>query len=283
MNDRTEEENVELLREWWGRFGNTVLAAILLVLGGMVGWHLWDQQRMVRANEGALAYQTYLDALEAYEADPDERTKAALLEAGEVLEQSFEGTAYAIFAALGRARVAVREDDLDAARAALERARDEATSDYMRDLALVRLARVQYAQGNAQGALWSLDDVRTPGMETLTQELRGDVHRSLGDIDAAAEAYRAALAEAELPEIRLLLELKLNGLGKTLPGSDARMVRAPGTREGAGPEPGAEPRTDGDGAAPRAPTEAEDTPPADPAGPDPDPDPAPAGSAGAGA
>lgn len=279
MNDRTEEENVEMLREWWASYGSTLIASIVLVLGGIVGWHFWDEYRIARANEGALAYQGYLDALEAYEADPDDGTRAALLEAGAELEEDFAGTAYAVFAALGRARVAVREDDLDTARAALERARDDATSDYMRDLALVRLARVQYAQGNAQGALRSLDAVSTPGMETLTQELRGDVHASVGDVDAAAEAYRAALAEAELPEIRLMLELKLNGLGEALPDSDARLVRAPGA-DGAGDGAEGTPpgTTNGEADGP-----AEDAPGAgdSAAGPAPDGE-APPGGAGAG-
>ena len=175
MNDRNDEETVELIQEWWREYGTTVIAAIVIVIAGVVGWHFYDEHQTRRANEGALAYRTYVDALEAFEADRSDDNRETLLAAGDRLKADYAGTAYAVFAALGRARLHVIDDDLDAARLELEWAREEATSDYMRDLALVRLARVQYAAGNNQGALWALDDVSTPGMEVLTSELRGDV------------------------------------------------------------------------------------------------------------
>lgn len=252
MNDRNDEETVELIQEWWREYGTTVIAAIVIVIAGVVGWHFYDEYQIQRANAGALAYRTYAEALESFEADRSDENRAALLAAGAVLKADYAGTAYAVFAALGQARLYVIDEDLDAARLELEWAREEATSDYMRDLALVRLARVQYASGNSQGALWALDDVSTPGMEVLTAELRGDVHARLGDVEAAAEAYRSALSEAELPEIRLLLELKLNDLGVPVPGSSARVVDVPGVEAAAEAEADPEAEVAGEGA--RAPT-----------------------------
>jgi predicted negative regulator of RcsB-dependent stress response len=228
VNDRNDEETVELLQDWWREYGITVIAAIVIVIGGVIGWHFYDARQLERANAGAVAYRSYVDALEAFEEDRSDANRSTLLATAESLKADYAGTAYAVFAALGRARLHVIDDDLAAARTELEWARDEATSDYMRDLALVRLARVEYAAGNNQGALWALDDVTTPGMEVLTAELRGDVYANLGDTEAAAEAYRSALSEAELPEIRLLLELKLNDLGVVLPGSSARLIDVPG-------------------------------------------------------
>lgn len=227
MNDRTDEDNVELIQQLWREYGATVVGSIVLVILGVIGWHYYDEYQLARANEAALAYRTLTEAQAALDAEDTEGNREAFLAAIDEIKSDYPGSAYAVFAAMGRAGLLVQDDELEQARAELEWARDQAGSDYMADLARIRLARVQSALGNTQGALWALDEVRSPGMEVLTAELRGDIHAELGQDDLARAAYEEALALNEIEQVRILIEVKLNSLGGISSAVDGELIPMP--------------------------------------------------------
>lgn len=258
MNDRTDEDNVELIQQFWREYGATVVGSVVLVIAGVIGWHYYDAYQLARANEAALSYRAFTEAQAALDTADTEENRAAFLAAIDSVMTDYPGSAYAVFAAMGHAGLMVQDGELEQARAKLEWARDQAGSDYMRDLARIRLARVQRALGNTQGAMWALDEVRSPGMEVLTAELRGDIHAELGELELARAAYEEALALNEIEQVRVLIEVKLNSLGGRSSAVEGELVPMPD----AGAEPEPEPVSDledaTDAPAEAAATDAED-------------------------
>ena len=62
--DRTDEETVELIREWLQQYGLTIIAGLVLGLGAIGGYRYWqNQQETQRLNESA-QLDTLLQALE---------------------------------------------------------------------------------------------------------------------------------------------------------------------------------------------------------------------------
>ncbi|MGD8642707.1 MAG: tetratricopeptide repeat protein [Chromatiales bacterium] len=191
MNDyMTEEEKVEAIKEWWRENGRSVVAGVVLGLGGLFGWRGWVDYREGQAEAASLAYVEMRQAAQAG------LTEAALAQ-GTSLREDYASTPYAALAALEAARIAVEDGDLATAETELRWAVDQARQDSVRELARLRLVRVLSAQGNYAAALGLLDSAPfSTAYEALVYELRGDIHRARGEREQAIEAYEQALATA---------------------------------------------------------------------------------------
>ena len=86
--------------------------------------------------------------------------------------------------ALDEAKKAADDENLAAAIQALVEARDAAPDALLAELAMIRLAKVQYAQGNAEEALQTLQSVRNRGYKSWALELTGDIYLAEGDSGA---------------------------------------------------------------------------------------------------
>ena len=147
-----EEEQIARLRTWWDTNGNSVIAGVVLAVVGIVGWNWYGGYSEERVYEAARAYQSYLDA-------GDGERDAAL----EALAADHGGTAYHAFALLNEAKGAVDEGDLEAGRVALEAVVASVEDALIKDLARIRLARMQQALGSSDEALATLSAVRSEG------------------------------------------------------------------------------------------------------------------------
>ena len=47
-NYDSEQEQVEDIKKWWKENGRSVIAGLVIGLGGMVGWKSWDQAWFTR-------------------------------------------------------------------------------------------------------------------------------------------------------------------------------------------------------------------------------------------
>jgi predicted negative regulator of RcsB-dependent stress response len=89
----------------------------------------------------------------------------------------------------------------------LRSARVAASDALLADLASLRLARVQYALGEADAALQSLQSIRNEGYRSLALELTGDIYLAQGKTEQAYAAYTSAL-DSSGDQTRPLLEIK---------------------------------------------------------------------------
>ncbi|QTF93427.1 tetratricopeptide repeat protein [Halomonas sp. BM-2019] len=209
---RTEEEQLEALKRWWKQNGLSLIAGVALAAAGIIGWNAWQNYQENQATAASLRYQQLINLSAGNELD-----EAGLIQARELVGEITDNhgrTLYADLARLIDARLAVAQDDLPGARAALEALIDASGRDYVKGLARLRLARLQVAEGDAEAALATLDTGVPEALAAQRAEVRGDAYHALGRESDAGEAWREALALAEARDQPLYgVQLKLDNLG----------------------------------------------------------------------
>ena len=155
-------------------------------------------------------YITLMELVDDTSSDAGERLALA-----QALKSDFPDTTYAVYAAFQAAKEKVEQGDLAAAEEELSWAVDNSDA-LLAPVARVRLARVQFARDNTSAALATLDSIETEGYGLVINELRGDIHSTDGDVDAAREAYRLAYEQAQQQGVESpYLKMKLDDLAAT--------------------------------------------------------------------
>lgn len=192
-----EEEQIARLRSWWSEYGVTVIVAVVLSVAAIVGWRWYESYTENKAHEGANAYATY-QAAQGSEKEA----------AGYQIAENFPGSAYHIFVLFERAQSAVEAGDLLAADALLTTAVEEADAALLRDLAKIRLAKVQRGLDRSDEALATLDAIGNTGYSSWALEAKGDIYVSRGELEMAYQAYSAAIDALAPGEQRPILAMK---------------------------------------------------------------------------
>ena len=203
----TEEEQIEAIKDWWKENGRAVIAGVVLAVIGLLGWHEWTAYHKQQADAASDQYQTLDNAFKAGKAAP-------AIQAGEVLEKNYGGTAFAVLAALRLGSHFNEAGDLNKAATQLRWAVDHASSNALKSLARLRLSRVLLAQKKYDDALALLKQSEEGPYASQFAELRGDTYAAKGNAAQARTAYQEALADQGLsPQRRHLIQIKRNELG----------------------------------------------------------------------
>ncbi len=203
----TEEQQVEALKKWWKDNGKSIIAGIVIGLGAVLGWRAWVQHQDRVAGQASNEFDKLV--LAAARQDPK-----AVSTLADHLVLEYDGTPYPTFARLMQARVALTEKHPKAAEKALRAAIESAPDRSIRAVAVLRLARLFQAEGDADGAASLLSTYPVPKAFAAEAALvKGDIALAKGDTAAARRAYQSALdkgvGNADL------VRLKLNDLPAT--------------------------------------------------------------------
>lgn len=204
----TEEEQIEKIKECVRQYGPTVLISILIVLIGSFAWRYWQgHEELIRA-KASIGYESMMTSFLREDAS------SAQIQ-GKELIKLYPKTPYAQLASLTLARLAVDRNDLSTAKNRLNWVIRHARAKSLRQIARNRLAQVLIYQKQYNEALNLLQIVDDPGYQGAIDALKGDIYEGLGNIDAARDAYKKALAllpkdAANWP----LVEMKLNDIAK---------------------------------------------------------------------
>ena len=127
----------------------------------------------------------------------------------------YKDTAYAIFARLALAKIAVSKGELDAAAGDLQWALDNIGQESFRHVINLRLVRVLIAQNKLSEANTLLASSTVRGEFSVSyKELEADILRLEIKIDAARSAYQEALGMAQASgQDTIILQMKLDDLG----------------------------------------------------------------------
>lgn len=222
----TEQEQMEMLKRWWRERGAQTLLLVVLGVGGWFGWHQWQDYSDRKAQQASLLYAEMISLA----TDTDElnaQQRARLSELAGALKERHGRSQYAHYAGFVQARLAVLDQNLEAAETEL-RAIMAAADEELAAVAGLRLARVLAARGVYPEALAVLERNVPKALVSQYAEVRGDIQVLSGDHVAARAAYQLALDTLGAPDenARAILELKLNQVlpGAVTPPSDADVV-----------------------------------------------------------
>ena len=207
---RSEEEQVEALKRWWNENGKSLLAGIAIAILGVVGWNYYGDMQQQEAETASAYYQRLLGNASASQMGAAERS--AIKQDAQTLKDEFSDGAYAQYAALMLAKVAVAENDLEKAETELRWLLSNAEESALVELTNLRLAQVLQAQNRLDQALALVQD-KNDAWQGRRLEVKGDILLAQGDKSAARGAYeKAKKVAAEQGANTALLSLKIDNL-----------------------------------------------------------------------
>jgi predicted negative regulator of RcsB-dependent stress response len=202
----TEEQQVELLKAWWKKNGNFAFGVLFLSIVLSLGLHFWFKHREAKLERGSAHYEVMLSAL------VNDDVATTMREAN-LLKDDYSHTPYAAFASLIFARNDVYQEKYSDAEVQLTWVMNHGNTNSLREIARLRLARIEIQLNKPQEALKVLNKINDSGYMPMIDEVRGDSYLALNQTDKAREAYQKAVDL--LPNYavaRPLLTMKLNDL-----------------------------------------------------------------------
>lgn len=214
--ERSEEETIQALKDWWKENGKAVIAGVLLGIGGIVGVRYWFDFQAESRQQASQRYGQLQMALQGGEREQGRKQV-------EILQQDYAATVYASLAALEMARLALEAGDAGEAESQLRWVLEHSEAQEYRHLARQRLARLLLSRGQPSEAAGLLRDLEEGGYRSIYAEIRGDIEVAQKQPQAARSHYQSALLGASEPLRRQLLEMKLAELPPTTGAADSEV------------------------------------------------------------
>lgn len=225
----TEEEQIEALKTWWNDNWLSIVAPIVLVAFGYIGWNYWQTQTDMKAKEGSTAFEALLKTVEVAPGETlsaEKKAEAQVLAVA--LTDSHKGSLYADQSALILAKLAVEDGNLAKAAEHLNAVVTSGSNSAIQQLAKARLARVKIGLGEFDQALGLVASVSDEAFKSIFAELRGDALLGQGERLGAKTAYQEALDSLDLQDFRRrnIVELKLSGVNVVAHSTDGAQDQA---------------------------------------------------------
>lgn len=202
----TEEEQLEVIKRWWRSYGSHVLLALSLVFLGIGIYRYWFWHQQKERVEASHVYEQLMNAVAQHDANSVQSFANLLME-------DHKKSVYADAARLSLARQYVDENKLDKARDLLNTSVSVGKNEVLKEIALIRMARIEINEKKWDSALKTLSYVKYPAFSPVVQELRGDIFALTGETEKALKIYRDALNEIRLQGVQnSYLEMKASEL-----------------------------------------------------------------------
>ena len=220
---RTEEEQVEAIKNWWNENGKSLIVTIAVVLAGYFGWNGYQDNQRAQGEAASSIYQQLVNKATKPLTEQTEADKTEMEAVAAQLKTEFPGTLYAQFGGLYLAKFAIEANNFDAAAVELQTLVDADNKGPVTYLAQVRLARVLTQLEKFDEALALVATTPEASFTAQFEEAKGDVLFAKGDLSAALSAYQAARASATAVGINTeVLQRKIDDLaGAKLADTDA--------------------------------------------------------------
>lgn len=203
--DLEEQEELDALKQWWAKNGNTVLVAIAVAIAAYVGVQAWKHHQNEKTLEASAFYQQLTNT-------PANNLKAIQSLSAQLMD-NYAGTPYAGRAAVAAAKANYAAKDSKSAKAQLEWAIAKAEEEAVQSVARLQLAAIYLDEKAYDQALKTLDKEHV-GFEGLFADMKGNILAAQGKTADAKLAYQEALAKLDAQgEYRRYVAHKLEALG----------------------------------------------------------------------
>ena len=204
---QTEEQQVEAIKKFWQENGNFIIGGILVGLGSFVGFNYYKDSKL-ESEESTTA--AYMEMMQAAETNGDN-----FAQDGEAFINAHKESSFASFTSLALAKDAVSHKDWTGAAKHLQMAIDNAADEGVKSIALLRLARVQLQQEQADKALATLSTEMAEGFAGVAEEVKADAYLMQGKPELARTSYQAAIdALGTAAASNQSLQMKLDNLAE---------------------------------------------------------------------
>ena len=202
----TEQEQVELLKNWIKQYSLVILAGVLVAVSIISGWRYWQHRQAKIYSHASSVY----DEMLTVRAQNDQ--EATVVQANKLFSH-YSQTTYSQMAAFMLARSAIMKKDYQEAEKQFRWIIDHSHIASMKQIARLRLARLLVATKHPEESIKLLETVDDDTFAGLTDEVRGDAYLAAKQIQPAREAYKKALTELPNADvIRPLLQMKYDNL-----------------------------------------------------------------------
>lgn len=211
---RTDEEQIDAIKNWWQSNGRTLTTILIVVIALVFGWKAWQKRQQAEAENASVQYQNLLTAVSVLRQGSD-GVKGQLETAAHLtttLKEDYADSGYAALGAMLMASVYVDQADYGKALAQLQWVIDSKSVDAdTRALASLRSARILLAQDKVDEAATMLDKASDDTFSAIYNDVKGDILVKQGKNAQARKAYAAALDDAD-GQLKSVIELKYNDL-----------------------------------------------------------------------
>ena len=204
----TEEEQIEQIKKWWNKHGNTISTIILIAVVCFAGYRYWQWHNQKVATQASTLYEQMIVAY----TNQDNKVIASR---ANKLVQNHQGTVYSDAAHLTLAKIAAEKKAYKESISHLKTVVTNDSNSALTQVAKLRLSRILLAQKEYQPALTAIETISNDSYQSLVNELRGDIYTAMGDFSKAKLAYNEAVSTTRKQKVgNLFLEMKTNDVAR---------------------------------------------------------------------
>ena len=188
MDDNlSNKEQVEIFRKWVKEYGFSILFAVVLGLGINYGWVYYKKREARSAVTASILYDGVFVASSKNEVKILNRLT-------EKLQSKYDSSPYASLASLIAAKNQVENKQYAGAIKNLQWVVRHESLNGLKDIAQIRIARIQLQQNEPLKSLQTLKGVQGSSFSPMVNEVRGDVYMKIGKRNEAKLSYKKAQA-----------------------------------------------------------------------------------------
>ena len=207
MNDLTEKEQLDLMREWWSENGRYVIGGVVLGVAILYGWNSWRNSIASAELDASTMYEQIMTSVGDGDAEEAEATATQL----------FATHADSVYTSQSRLALARLYMDMGRDQDAVEVLQALVDSNSGGEIGLIgrlRLARILLYQDKPDDVIALLEGHLDNAFGPRYNEVLGDAYAASGAYDDALSAYMAAISDGRSPAVvdNELIQLKINDL-----------------------------------------------------------------------
>ncbi len=204
---QTEEQQVEAIKRFWSENGNSIIAGLVIGLGGFIGFNYYQDNKIAQQEAIASEYMTLLEV--------NEKSPEQFIQQGETFVNKYGDSSYAALTALSMAKNTADKQDWAKTAQYLQLAVDKAPHSGIKAIATIRLARAQAQQAQYDKALVTLSQPLPESFIASAEEAKGDIYILQDKRDLARNAYQVAISADGLKSSPAL-QMKIDDLAVAL-------------------------------------------------------------------